>query len=263
VISLSYGPADLRMGLALFRLALRDRFLGSALGLAWAIANPILMLSIFTFVFGVVFKSRLPGADTSLAFVIWLVSGYGPWLAISEGLASSTSSLTGNAGLIKNLVFKRELLPLVGTMMGLVPLGAALVYLVALLGLEGRAPNASWLVLPLVVLLQLGLVGGIGLVLAGVNVFVRDTALVLPNILMLLLFASPIFYPLTAFPAAVRPLAQLNPFYVIAEGFREPLLNGTVPPLWSLLYLAVVASSCLVFGLGFFRRLEPHFDARL
>lgn len=263
MMRLAFGRSDLRMGLSLFQMALRDRFLGSGLGVVWAVANPLLMLSIFTFVFGFVFQSRMPGADTSIGFVIWLVSGYGPWLAISEGLSSSTSSLTSNTGLIKNLVFKRELLPVAGTLMGLVPLAASLVYLVGLLAFEQRAPNASWLILPLVTVLVFFFIGGVGLVLAAVNVFVRDTALVLPNVLTLLLFASPIFYPVSAFPEAVQTAVQLNPFYIIAEGYREPVLNGTLPPIWSLIYLAGLALVCFAGGIAFFRRLQPHFDARL
>jgi lipopolysaccharide transport system permease protein len=99
--------------------------------------------------------------------------------------------------------------------------------------------------------------------LAAVNVFVRDTALVLPNVLTLLLFASPIFYPVAAFPPAVQFAVQLNPFYVIALGYRDPVMNGVLPPLWSLAYLALVAGAAFLAGLMFFRRLEPHFDARL
>jgi lipopolysaccharide transport system permease protein len=263
VISLVFGRNDLRMGWNLFQIALRDRFIGSGLGLVWAIANPAMLLTIFTFVFGFVFQPRLPGAKTSLSFVVWLVSGYGPWLAISEGLATSTSSLTANAGLIKNLVFKRALLPMVGTMMGLVPLAVATIYLVGLLAFERRTPNASWLILPVVTVLQFFVIAGIGLVLAGINVFVRDTALVLPNVLTLLLFASPIFYPVASFPRAVQTAVQLNPFYVIAEGYRDPVINGVLPPLWSLVYLAALAAVLFLAGLAFFRRLEPHFDARL
>ncbi len=70
----------------------------------------MIMLGIFTFVFGYVFKSKLPGAETSLSYVIWLISGYGPWLAISDGISSGTSAITGNSGLVKNLSFKTELL---------------------------------------------------------------------------------------------------------------------------------------------------------
>lgn len=261
--SFAFGRADVRMLWGLFCMALRDRFLGSGLGLIWAIVNPAMLLVIFTFVFGFVFKSRLPGADTSLSFIIWLVSGYGPWLSISEGLSTSTSSLTSNAGLIKNLVFKRALLPMVGTMMGFVPLAVATFYLIGLLAFERRVPNAAWLILPIVTVLQFFLITGIGLVLAGVNVFVRDMALVLPNILTLLLFASPIFYPVSAFPAYAQTAVQLNPFYVIAQSYRDPVMNGVLPSFWSLAYLTAIAAAAFFGGLAFFRRLEPHFDARL
>ena len=92
-----YNRRDLRMFVGFFRMLLRDKVLGSSLGMIWAVANPLLMLGIFTFVFGFVFKSRLPGAESSLGFVIWLVSGYGPWLAISEGLNACTAAVVGNA----------------------------------------------------------------------------------------------------------------------------------------------------------------------
>ena len=105
---IGFDRRDAKMGLGLFRMMLRDRFLGSALGLVWAVANPLLMLGIFTFVFGFVFHSRLPGASTSMSFVLWLISGYAPWLAISEGLSNSALSVAGNSSIIKNLAFKRS-----------------------------------------------------------------------------------------------------------------------------------------------------------
>ena len=87
----------------------------------------------------------------------------------------------------------------------------------------------------------------------------RDTALVLPNVLTLLLFASPIFYPVTAYPEALRSILVYNPFYVIAECYRQPFLHGQLPPLWMMAYL--VLGSALVFGGGlwWFRRLEAVF----
>ncbi|HEV2547566.1 MAG TPA: ABC transporter permease [Stellaceae bacterium] len=261
--AINYSRRDLRMVLSLFEIALRDRFLGSTLGIFWAIANPLLMLGMFTFVFGYVFKAKLPGAETSLSYVIWLVSGYGPWLALTESLSTSTGSVVANRGLVKNLAFKHELLPIVGTLMGLVPLGVSLVFVLSLLAASGTAPSASWLVIPVILVLQLVIVAGLGLFLAGLNVFVRDTALVLPNILFLALFASPIFYPVTAFPQQVRSVVVWNPFYVLTEGYRLPLLEGRVPAAGSLVYLVVVALATFGFGLVFFRRLDPHFDARL
>lgn len=260
---LGFDRRDGRMALSLFRMTMRDRFLGSNLGLAWAVATPALMLAIFTFVFGFVFQAKLPGAETSLAFVIWLISGYGPWLAISEGLSASTTSVAANAGIIKNLPFKTELLPIVGALTGLVPLGVAIAFEVVLLAVSGSPPNWTWLALPLVIVLQFVLVAGIGFYLAAVNVFVRDVAVALPNVLLIVLFASPIFYQVSAFPPRLQPVAVLNPFYALTEGYRQPLLYGNLPPLWQLAYVAVLALALFWSGLAFFRRLKSHFDSRL
>lgn len=260
---IGFDRRDAKMGLGLFRMMLRDRFLGSALGLVWAVANPLLMLGIFTFVFGFVFHSRLPGATTSISYMIWLISGYAPWLAISEGLTSSAQSVAGNSGIIKNLAFKTELLPIASVLTGLVPLGVGLVFLLALLAAVGSAPSWPWLVVPLGVMLQFLLLAGLGLILSAVTVFVRDVAMALPNLLLLVLFASPIFYSLDAFPAVLRPFAQVNPFYVLTEMYRAPLVEHTLPSPSSIAYLAVLSVLLFWAGLVFFRRLKAHFDSRL
>lgn len=263
MILLGFDRRDARLGLGLFRMMLRDRFLGSALGVAWAVANPLLLLGIFTFVFGFVFQSRLPGASTSLTFVLWLISGYAPWLAISEGLVSSSFSVAGNSGIIKNLAFKTELLPIASVLTGLVPLGVGLVFLVCLLAATGGSPAWVWLIVPLGVMLQFVLLAGLALILSAVTVFVRDVALALPNLLTLVLFASPIFYPIASFPAFLRPVARFNPFYVVTEMYRAPLVEGASPPAVSMIYLAILAGLLFYTGLVFFRRLKSHFDSRL
>jgi lipopolysaccharide transport system permease protein len=260
---LGFDGSDARRLINFFKLGLRDRFLGSTLGLVWAIANPLLMLGIFTFVFGFVFRSRLPGAETSLSFVIWLISGYGPWLAITESLATSTTAVTANSGLVKNMAFKTELLPIAGSLMGLVPLAVSTCYLIVLLVWGGTRPSPSWLAVIVVLALQFAFITGVGLWLAALNVFVRDTAFVLPNVLLILLFTSPIFYPLSEFPQALQGILRFHPFHIIAEGYRRPLLYRSWPPLWSLLYLAALSAIALLGGLTFFRRLKGYFDARI
>lgn len=260
---LGFHRADLQQIGVFLKIMIRDRFLGSLLGIAWSIVTPLLMLGIFTFVFGFVFKSKLPGAETSLAYVIWLISGYGPWLAISEGIMASTVSVTGNAQLVKNLTFKTELLPLAGSLTGIVPLLVATAYLVVLLAAEGRWPQPAWAMLVPIILCQFALVAGIGLLLAALNVLVRDIAFVMPNVLLVVMFASPIFYPIDAYPAILREAMQFNPFYVIAESYRRPLLLGEVAPSWMLPYLATVAGLVFLAGLKTFRLLRRHFDSLL
>jgi len=258
-----FDRRDADMLLSLFRMALSDRFLGSALGVVWAVLNPLMLMGIFCFVFTFVFPSRLPGREGTLPFVIWLISGYGPWLAITEGLNSATSSVVSSAGIVKNIAFKSELLPISVSLLGLVPLIVSFAVVIALKLASGESPNLAWLALPIVVVLQFLFVSGIGLFLSALNVFLRDTVLVLPNLLTLLLFASPIFYPLTAYPEALQKLLVLNPFYVVAEGYRAPILHGTLPPLWMLAYLAVLSAAVFLAGLWWFRRLKSFFDVRL
>lgn len=254
---------DLGMAWNLFKLTLTDRYLGSALGLIWAVLSPLLLMGIFSFVFAFVFPSRLPGSNSSLSYILWLLSGYGPWLAVSEGLSVSTTSVVGNAGIIKNIAFKSEVLPVVGVLVGLVPLAVSLAVILVLQILSGHAPHLAILALPVSVFFGVLFVSGVGLFLAALNVFVRDTALILPNLLTLLLFASPIFYPLSAYPGGVGKVLQFSPLYVIAASFRAPIIDGTLPPFWMSAYLAVISVVCFLAGLKWFRRLKSFFVARL
>ena len=258
-----FNCSDLRRLASFFRLMVRERFLGSALGLIWSVTNPILMMGIFTFVFGFVFKSKLPGAETSLSFVIWLISGYGPWLAMAEALTSATTSVPGSASLIKNLKFKVELVPMAGALTGVIPLLVSVVYLTVLLVLDGRGPTVAWLVIAPYVVMLFAFITGLGLMLAAANVFVRDIQMVLPNVLLLIMFGSPIFYPITAFPPVAQQVMAFNPFFLLAEGFRQPLLYDAIPPLADSLRIAVMALLAFAGGLWSFRRFKHHFDSEL
>jgi len=261
--SLKFDIRDFNMLKSLFRLALVDRFIGSGLGLIWAILSPLMLMGLFTFVFTFVFPNRMPGQGGPLQFTIWLLSGYGPWLAINEGIMSATSSVSGNAGIIKNIAFKSEILPVVGAMLGIVPLLVSFLLIIPLQFAAGTPPGFAYLFIPVVIVLHLIFVSGIGLFLSALNVFIRDTALALPNILTLVLFASPIFYPLKVYPHFLQPYLRFNPFYVIASCYRAPIVDGMLPPLWMLLYLVVFSTIVFVGGLAWFRRLQTFFDTRL
>jgi lipopolysaccharide transport system permease protein len=260
---LGFDKSDARMVLNVFKMNLADRFLGSSLGLAWAVMSPLILMGLYCFVFTYVFPGRLPGHPGSVSFLLWLISGYAPWMGISEGLTSSTASVVANAGLVKNIAFKSEVLPIAGALLGLVPMGVGFAVLVAINLLTGSFFGPEVLLVPFAAILQLVLVAGVGLFLAALNVFLRDTALLLPNALTALLFASPIFYSIESYPAFLRPVLALNPFYVLAEFYRLPLIEGRLPPVWMILYLTVVAAVLFVAGLAWFRRLKPYFDVRL
>ncbi len=241
-----------------FRMLLRDRFMGSRLGAAWSVANPLLLLSIYTFVFAFIFKSRLPGSEPGLSYTIWLISGLGPWLAVAESLTSAANSIHGNAGIVKNLAIKAECLPIAAAMSGLIPLAVSFSFLVVLLIADGWAP--SWHVLAIVPagLALFGFVTGLGIALSALVTFFRDLGVALPSVLIIILFSTPILYPVTAVPRALQMLAELNPFYIAGQWIRVPLLDHALPPVWGLVWISVLAGATFWGSLLAFRRVKGY-----
>lgn len=258
-----FNRYDLRLLLNLFKMNVRDRYLGSSLGGFWAIANPLIMLCLYTYIFGFVFKVRLPGSEATLDYVIWLISGYGPWLATTEAIIASAASVVGASGMVKNLAFKTELLPIAGALVGMISLTVSSVFLLILMVISGNSPTWHVVILPIVLALQFAWIIALGIWLSAITVFVRDVMQILPSILMVIMFMTPIFYPFESMPRLVQALSMANPFYHIAEAYRSILTGHQLPNPGGLLF--VLALSAMVFwpGLRAFRRAKGYFDSAL
>jgi len=262
---LGFNRSDIKLIINLFKLNLKDKYTASVLGGVWAIINPIIMLSIFTFIFGFVYKSKLPGASTTLSYSIWLISGYGPWLATSEALLSSATSVVSGAGLVKNMAFKTEVLPVAQTLTAVVPLIVSLVFLSVMMILNGNTLSWTALFIIPVIALQFYFMIAIGFYLGAITVFIRDIAIVLPNVLIMILFLTPIFYTIQTMPHIIQYAAIPNPFYILAEGYRQPLLYHKIPLslLEGLFYVFILSSVLYYFGLKSFRRVKGYFNSVL
>lgn len=258
---LGLDRADIRFMLNVWRMNLADRYLGSALGGAWAVLNPLLMFALFTFVFGFVFKARLPGADSTMAYSIWLICGYGPWLANTEALTAASHSIISNAGLVKNMSFKTEILPLAATLLGLIPLGVSLSFLLVLQALNGDGWSWALLWIPLIIVVQFVFLAAVGVFFAALTTFVRDFGIVLPNLLMIVLFATPIFYPVQSVPKIVADFMVFNPVYVISEAYRSVLISQQAPAVMALVALGIASVLTLMVSLGAFRRVKGLFPS--
>ncbi|WP_207765417.1 ABC transporter permease [Cuspidothrix issatschenkoi] len=260
---LGFTYQDLKFIFNFCKMNIRDRYLGSSLGSIWAVLNPLLMLGIYTFVFGYVFKSKLPGSDTTLSYAIWLISGYGPWLAINESIMAATTSVVSGAGLIKNIAFKTEVLPVASSLVGFVPLAVSILFLLILLVIDGNLPTWHVIIVIPVTIILFWFIIAISFFLSAINVFIRDVSVILPNLLMMLLFATPIFYPLELVPGILQIASQANPFYILAEAYRECILNHNIPNLIALGYVLLISYIIYLVGLKFFQRLKGYFDAFL
>jgi lipopolysaccharide transport system permease protein len=239
---------------------LRNRFVGSFSGALWALVHPLFLLAVYALVFVQVFKARVPGADAP-GYVPFLVTALWPWIAFSEAIVRSTTVVQENAALIGKIALPREVLVFASVASSFVIQLAGFLAILIALRLFGQDVALSRL--PLVVALYVPLFAlalGLALISASVQVFVRDLAQALPNLMMLLMFASPVFYDRAQLPERFRGWLDLDPFTFYAEAFRALLLHhGTFDVMHCLIAL-VIAALALLIGHRVFRRLDPHFE---
>ncbi len=258
-----FERGDIRLIFNLFKMNVRDRYLGSSLGVAWAVLQPVLLLSVYTFVFGFVLKAKLPGAETTLSYVVWMFSGLIPYLVFSEAVNISANSVIAGSSLVKNIVFKSEALPVSATLTAVIPLAVGLLFLVVLIFVDGRQPSWHTVLIVPVVIIQFAFLVGLSFFLSATSVFFRDVIQALPTITMLFLFFTPIFYAREAMPSLAAKITFLNPLYHMVQPYRDVLLNQSVPDWRGMLYMLVLAAVLYVTGLSYFRRLKGYFEMAL
>ena len=242
----------------LYFLALRDvkvRYKQTAIGAAWAVLQPLIVTAVFALVFGRL--ARLP--SDGVPYALFALAGLVPWTAFASSLQGASLSPVNNVNLVGKVYFPRLCLPLAAALAGLVDLAVSLVVLIVVALLYGVVPGAGMLVLPgLVVLLLLACLGP-ALWLAAVNVRYRDVRQVIPFLVQVLLFASPVVYPSTLIEGPLRYLYALNPVVGVVEGFRWAVLGTGRDVLAVVGVSALSAALIAVGGAYFFRRAERGF----
>jgi lipopolysaccharide transport system permease protein len=242
----------------LVRRDFRGRYAGSLLGLLWSFLQPLWQLLLFSFVFAIVMRVPLTGEATE-RFWAFLFAGLLPWMAVHEGIARGAHAVTDNSQLVKKLRFPSELLVVTVVASAALHQGiAAVAFALALAGAGELAPaGLYWLLVALP--LQLALTTGIGLLLAALNVFLRDIAQVLGLVLSAWFYLTPIVYPLALVPERYRPWIEANPMAGLVALYRAAFLGGRPPTGAGGAALAVAAVVALAGGLWFFRRARPGF----
>jgi lipopolysaccharide transport system permease protein len=263
----TYSPAALLRGVISQHALIRQmisreiaaRYQGTFLGLAWALITPLLLLGIYTFVFSGIFKARWLGSSNHLDFALALFAGMILHAFFAECLNRAPSLILNNANYVKKVVFPLDTLPWTSLGSALAQLFVSyLVLLAAIMIVQGGLPLTS-LLFPLIVLPLALVTLGISWLLAATSVFLRDLGQITGFLSTALLFLSPIFYPLSALPENLQPLALANPLTFIIEQSRRVILQGQMPDLqgWAI-YMAV---SLLIAWLGYawFQRLRNGF----
>lgn len=236
------------------------RYKGSFLGLLWTFINPLLMLLIYTFVFGVVFKSRWRPASTDhMEFAVVMFAGVLVHGLISECLQRAPVLVVQNPNFVKKVVFPLETLPwiTIGTAL-FHTLIAFLILLVAVFVWQGHVPPTAVLV-PLILVPFVILVSGFVWLLASLGVYLRDIGQMMGVLTSLLMFLAPVFYPLHSVPERLQPLLYLNPITFIVEQIRNAAVWGTAINWTGLLVYLVIAYAIAWIGLSWFQKTRKGF----
>lgn len=241
----------------LYFLVWRDvkvRYKQTALGIAWAVVQPLLTMVVFSLFFGRL--ARVP--SEGVPYPIFSYAALLPWTFFAQGLLQSANSLVAGANLIRKVYFPRLVIPLSSVLGGVVDFALAFLILLGMMAYYGIRPTGAILLLPAFLLLTLitGLAAGFWL--SALNVQFRDVRYVVPFLTQLWLFATPIAYSSDLLPQPWRTVYGLNPMVGVVEGFRWALL-GTNPPAPMIAVSAVIAVGLLLTGLAYFRRVERTF----
>jgi len=240
-------------------LALKEvsvRYKQSLFGVAWAIINPAFTMVIFTLVF-----SRFLKVDSEgIPYPVFAYAALLPWQYFSTSITGAANSVVANAGLVTKIYFPREVFPLAKVMAGLVDFAIAAAFLGLLMIVYGVAPSPTILLVPVLLVIQIVLTVGIGLILAAVNVFFRDIQHVIALLMQLWMFATPIAYSASAVPERYRTLYMvLNPMAPIIDGYRKVIVARQLPDMAYLSVAAAIAGLAFLVGYALFKKLEFRF----
>ena len=242
----------------LYFLAWRDiavRYKQTAIGVAWALIRPGLTMLVF-----VLFRRLMDAQPSGVPEPILVFAAVLPWQFFSTALSESSSSLVGNASLVSKVYFPRLIIPAAAVATAFADFAVTLGLLALLMAGSGVAPGWPMLGLPFFTLLAAGLALGLGLFLAALNVRYRDFRYVVPFMVQVGLFVSPIAFTTAQMPERWRAAYQLNPLVGIIDGFRWSILGRAFPlDGVTVLVSVLVTASAVALGIWYFRRVERSF----
>ena len=242
----------------LFRRDVQAKYRGSLLGVAWTLANPVLLMAVYLLVFSVLWKTPFASGGH---YALFLLVGLSAWIFFATAVQSASRSMLDNANLIRKTRFPRQLLPLSVVATHLISFGVMLVVLLVVnFALLPRVRATEWLALP-VGLAIVAFTCGLALAIASLNVLFRDLEFLVSALLLPLFFLTPVLYPLDAPQIAGRDwvvdvIHWGNPLSPLIEALRDPLFYGRLPGLSDTIYTVVAALLALALGAFVFNRVD-------
>ena len=238
---------------------LSGRYKGSALGIAWAVLTPVVMIAIFTFIFAGIFGARFGTSSSHWDYALYLFCGLLPWSMFQESVQQSANTIVAHANLVKRVVFPLETLPAAQAFAALGnQLCATIALLIAIVVIRQNL-QLTMLWLPVLLIPQLLFALGAAWLIASLGVFLRDIAQGITLLLMAWMYLTPIIYPEAMVPDNLRRLIEVNPFTPLVRSYRRVFLEGLAPDWRGLAYFTLVALIVFAIGYWWFARTRKNF----
>ena len=232
----------------------QSKYRNSILGAAWTVLNPLAMIVVYTVIFAQIMHSRLPGADSTFAYSIYLCAGVLTWGLFAEITTRGQTMFLEHAGLIKKINFPRICLPIIVVLNACLNFAIIFSLFTAFLVLSGNFPGWVFLAVFPVLLIEIMLAIGLGIILGVLNVFFRDVGQFFTILLQFWFWFTPVVYPVAVLPPAVRGLLIWNPMAPIIVAYQDILVRNTLPQWGSLLPAAMLGVLLCVLGMQLFRK---------
>jgi lipopolysaccharide transport system permease protein len=246
----------------IFSFAKREllvRYKGSALGIAWAVLTPVVMIAIFTFIFAGIFGARFNPNHSHWDYALYLFCGLLPWSMFQESVQQSSNTIVVNSNLVKRVVFPLEALPAAQVFAALGnQLFATVALLIATIIIRQRL-ELTTLWLPVILIPQILFALGASWLMASLGVFLRDIAQGITLLLMAWMYLTPIIYPESIVPVRFRAIIDFNPFTPLVRNYRRIFLDGLGPDWNGLAFFTAVAIVVFIFGYWWFARTRKSF----
>jgi len=244
--------------LSLAKNEFKQRYLGNFLGIAWAFIQPTATILIFWFVFQVGFKSQ---PVDNFPFILWLISGMIPWFFFSETLSLATNSVIANSFLVKKVVFRVSLLPIISILTTLVVHLFFIFFMFGMFIFYGYTPNIYWLQIFYYLFAMIILLLGLSWITSSVVVFFRDMGQIVAMVIQFGFWLTPIFWSIKTIPQKYHWIIELNPLVYIIDGYRNSLIyhKWFWQDMGMTTYYWTVTITIFILGSLTFKRLRPHF----
>lgn len=242
----------------LFFLAWRDlkaRYAQTAIGALWVVIQPVIMMAIFTVIFGVF--AKIP--SNGVPYPIFVFAALVPWTFFSRSIERGGTSVVMESQLVTKVYFPRIIIPFAATLGGVPDLVISLLMVFGLMTWYGVQPGWGIVFLPAFILLVAASALAVGVWLAALYVKYRDVGALIPLMVQVWMFLSPVAYPLSLVPERWQSIYKLNPVVGVVEGFRWALLGTAVPDIEAMTTSVVLVVALLIFGVLFFNKVERTF----